>query len=310
MSTVTKLMTLEEALNDDRDWHKLGYEVETREVGKVYSSFDYQQFHFIEENRDAKVRKDLLKSIKEKGLIQPIIVNEEYEIIDGQHRFLACKKLGEPIIFTIKYWNNDRGSESIDTLINVNTTSQNWRFQDYVDAYAKTGNEEYMRLKELIEDTKGYFTPNTVGMICGGINEDSFKNNANNRVIKAGEFKFYNYYAIVNFFNDFKDMIDNINKYSGRKQKTNEQFILAYFNLYANKSIDKNRLNKVIFREDIIAMSEGINNSSRIIEMIINMYNKKLYKENRIQLNRGFFSGREIIHVPGEKDYRLVREVD
>ena len=303
------IKTETEMLEEDKEWHEMGYEVPDRKIGNVYSSYDYDQFKFIEENRDAKVRKDLSRSIKEKGLIQPIIVNEEHEIIDGQHRFLACKKIGEPIIFTIKHWNNDHGSESIDTLINVNTTSQNWRFQDYVDAYAKTGNEEYTRLKELIEDMKGYMTANTVGMICGGINEDSFKNNANNRVIKNGEFRFYNYYAVVSFFNDFKNVIDNINKYSGRKQKTNEQFILAYFNLYANKSIDKNRLNKVIFREDIIAMSEGINNSSRIIEMIINMYNKKLYKENRIQLNRGFFSGREIIHVPGEKDYRLVRKV-
>ncbi|MDI6752328.1 MAG: ParB/RepB/Spo0J family partition protein [bacterium] len=52
---------------------------------------------------DAKIRKELLEddeliaSIKEKGILQPIIVvpkGEQYEVIAGQRRFLSAKKAG------------------------------------------------------------------------------------------------------------------------------------------------------------------------------------------------------------------------
>ena len=41
----------------------------------------------------------LTKNIKRIGLQVPIIVNRNNEVVDGQHRFLALKNLGKPIVY-------------------------------------------------------------------------------------------------------------------------------------------------------------------------------------------------------------------
>jgi len=51
----------------------------------------------------SKVEFDLLKqSIKEEGMHLPIIVNKQGVVLDGHHRFRACKELGIPLQYLIK----------------------------------------------------------------------------------------------------------------------------------------------------------------------------------------------------------------
>ena len=52
---------------------------------------------------------NLINSIREKGLQEPIILNIKGEILDGHHRFRACQKLGieiPPELFRIKKFNH------------------------------------------------------------------------------------------------------------------------------------------------------------------------------------------------------------
>jgi DNA modification methylase len=61
----------------------------------------------------ARIRKelrdidDLAESIREIGLIQPIIITKDNELIAGHRRFLACKKLGFKSISCVKINPND-----------------------------------------------------------------------------------------------------------------------------------------------------------------------------------------------------------
>jgi hypothetical protein len=51
----------------------------------------------------------LINSIKDKGLREPIIINDKGIILDGHHRFKACQNLGigiPPELFRIKSFNN------------------------------------------------------------------------------------------------------------------------------------------------------------------------------------------------------------
>ena len=51
----------------------------------------------------SKVEFDLLKqSIKEEGLHIPIVVNKQGIVLDGHHRFQACKELGIPLKYQTK----------------------------------------------------------------------------------------------------------------------------------------------------------------------------------------------------------------
>ena len=55
----------------------------------------YEKFRFLESNRAISVKKvnKFISSIKRQGLQIPIVINEDKFIVDGQHRFLALKKL-------------------------------------------------------------------------------------------------------------------------------------------------------------------------------------------------------------------------
>ena len=66
---------------------------------------------------------DLANSIKEKGLLSPITVvqrGDHYELIVGQRRFLACKKLGyEKIAAIIRDESDDTDYLTISLIENI-----------------------------------------------------------------------------------------------------------------------------------------------------------------------------------------------
>lgn len=65
-------------------------------IAKVYQTTNYDKFCFLEDNRAVKQSrvKKIKDSIDDVGyLYQPVLVNEQYQIIDGQGRFNACKEM-------------------------------------------------------------------------------------------------------------------------------------------------------------------------------------------------------------------------
>lgn len=79
-------------------------------------------------------------------LTQPILVNEKYEIIDGQGRFEALKILGFPIKYVMQ---NGIG---LNECIMMNTRSKDWDAIDYVYSFAEKGNQNYILLVNLIQN--------------------------------------------------------------------------------------------------------------------------------------------------------------
>ena len=75
-------------------------------VDYVYSTADYSAFKKLTGNRDIlENRKNLIiSSINERGWIRnPVVVNDNMEIIDGQGRFEALKELGLPIEYVVAH---------------------------------------------------------------------------------------------------------------------------------------------------------------------------------------------------------------
>ena len=72
-------------------------------VNSVYRTNDYSLFSKLDGNRDVNKAHlhRLKKSIKEESLCVPIIVNEKYEIIDGQHRFSCWENLMLPVYYIV-----------------------------------------------------------------------------------------------------------------------------------------------------------------------------------------------------------------
>lgn len=114
-------------------------------------TLDYSIFKFMASNRGINegLVKRLITSIKKIGYIEgkPIIVNQDMVIVDGQHRFEACKRLQLPIHYSIS------NVSSEEAMIHLNMNQQIWRLEDYIHSWANRGKQVY---KDLIEFEKQY----------------------------------------------------------------------------------------------------------------------------------------------------------
>lgn len=122
-----------------------------KQVTSVFETSDYDKFKFMLGNRNINLSsvKKIEESISQNGFkMCPILVNEKFEIVDGQHRFNALKDLGLPIYYVIENGLN------IEDCKNLNINAKNWTLDDYVESYASLGYEEYIKLLNLKTELK------------------------------------------------------------------------------------------------------------------------------------------------------------
>lgn len=130
-------------------------------VGQMYKTLDYNMFKRIDGNRilNSKNYSKLLNSMKEEQLKIPIIVNEKYEIIDGQHRFSAARELGLPVYFIIE---EGYGLEEVKR---ANMVGTNWTKSDFLNMYITNGNETYIQFQQ-ISSTYGIKISNLIKLFA------------------------------------------------------------------------------------------------------------------------------------------------
>lgn len=117
----------------------------------VQETMDYEQFSFIESNREQsrghiEALKTAFDEVGNLTRVQPILVNERYQIIDGQHRFTACKELGLPIYFTVV------PGLGVAEARNMNILHRTWKIEDFARSYALGGDVNYQKYLTLMED--------------------------------------------------------------------------------------------------------------------------------------------------------------
>jgi hypothetical protein len=108
---------------------------------------DYSMFKEITSNRevDPKHVKRLVIAISKKNLLHenPIKVNADLQIMDGQHRLAAAKELGVAIFYVI----SELSREDISTL---NSNQKNWNAMNYIDFWTIEKKEAYCKISSLI----------------------------------------------------------------------------------------------------------------------------------------------------------------
>lgn len=127
--------------------HKTDEVVEQR---IIYSTKDYSKFKILNGNRDINENhvKQLTKLMLTNGNLTfeyPIVVDEDGNVIDGQHRLKACEALGWEIGYTI-----EKGS-TIETVRAINRGGHNWDWRDIAMSYAKLGNDNYQWFIEFVD---------------------------------------------------------------------------------------------------------------------------------------------------------------
>jgi len=130
----------------------------------VRSTRDYSMFKTMNSNRQVNLShvKNLMKSMTDNGfLINPIIVNEKNEVIDGQHRLRACTDLGLEIYYLVAE------NYNIQEVHALNLNQKNWSNQDYLEAYANDGNENYYRMLNFQQKNKNFNFQSIMSFITG-----------------------------------------------------------------------------------------------------------------------------------------------
>jgi hypothetical protein len=113
----------------------------------MQSTTDFDQFTFLKDNRDISHSHvaELVEKIKMSNMLElePIIVNEKMEVMNGQHRLLAAKRLGVPIYYKVV-----EGLTSVQMrMCNLN---RQWTDSDYLKHYIANDFEEYKKLYEFM----------------------------------------------------------------------------------------------------------------------------------------------------------------
>ena len=151
-------------------------------VAAVFQTSDYTAFKTLEGNRNidpTRVNK-IKKSIMDNGYIHsPIIVNENWEVIDGQGRLEALTALGLPVEFMMF-----RGL-TIKDCIALNVYNTGWTVMDYIESHAERGNMSYKFLLHLITKYKELCITVIINSITGIIGNSSNVTNS----IKTGSFE-------------------------------------------------------------------------------------------------------------------------
>lgn len=110
-------------------------------------------FKLRQDNREKGVDdnhvKVLMRSISGNNLLEfkPILINVENEVVDGQHRLEAAKRLGLEI-----WYEKNEELQPID-IITLNMAKA-WRIADFLNFWVKNGAEEYIKLKSFVERHK------------------------------------------------------------------------------------------------------------------------------------------------------------
>jgi len=231
--------------------------LQDKEVNQVYKTKDYSKFKSKEGNRNLNELhlKRLTESVKENDLLHanPILVNQKYEIIDGQHRFNVCRNLGKAVHY-IKV--KGLGLSEIQIL---NANSKNWKLEDYVSGYCDMGLSEYIYLNQLLRNTN-------VGVMAllSMFGSDDGKNS---NELKSGDLILRNKKRGTTILKWLDDWNKYFSDYKGRS------FIRALVHMYNLDGYDhKKMMNKMRYQSSKLVSS---NYTKTYLAMLEEIYNYK-----------------------------------
>ena len=181
----------------------------TSVANTVYKTTEYDLFIKMLANRDLRNYHvtALKKSHSEKQIEIPITVNELYEIIDGQHRFEACKGLDLPVYYIVI---RGLGLEDVQRL---NSDSKNWSLVERCESFCKRGFKEYIKYRDFRQQF-GFNDNETIAML-EGISDKNMTRTLWGK-FKKGKFKVKNLESSVE---NAKKIIEVGKYYDGNKRR-------------------------------------------------------------------------------------------
>lgn len=235
----------------------------------VQQTTNYEQFQLIGANRDQnrghiEAIKRAFEEIGNLTAVQPILVNEHYQIIDGQHRFFACKELGLPIYFTMQPGLGIRDAR------NMNILHRAWRLVDYAHSYAESGDQSYQKFLTLASDYDVFSYSVLMAFSAGEQVKGAFAG------FRRGEFVFRDVPAA-------RARLDKLTEAVAVIYVKDQDFCYAYLKVMQVPGFDQRRMVRKLSQvgEQLIRRFGNVNEYQRALEEV---YNHQMSEGNRLRL--------------------------
>lgn len=187
----------------------------------IYTTTNYSMFGHIGGNRNldtpnlTKIKQSLSKKhIKTNAVICILDLldsSEPLKIVDGQHRFEACKSLNIPVSYVID------DSLSMESILNditlLNTASKEWDVSDFMRSEAKKGNQNYILYssvyglydKTFDHESLFFILNSDINRKCNKISYPSFK--SGELIFEQSDFNYLkNRLETLSLFNEYSEI--------------------------------------------------------------------------------------------------------
>jgi len=122
---------------------------------KILCTTNYDQFKMVNCNRQVKSRNIamLRESIEKEDLLpyNPILVNENMEVLDGQTRLAVCKELGHEVYYIVKPSLTNTYNE-YECVKDLNINQNSWDTYDYLNYWVNNQSAIYLEFKEFMQE--------------------------------------------------------------------------------------------------------------------------------------------------------------
>lgn len=263
-------------------------EKEMEPNNKVYRTSNYKIFKYLTGNRNVDMSRvnKVMDSINANGyILNPIVVNEKMEIIDGQARRVALEQLGMPVDYVVAY------GAGVMECVALNRYSTTWGLMNYVKSHADLGDLSYVYFLQLMKEFQGVFPISVVFYAAKGKLMQGGKNN----VLTNGKFEMSQeeYESARETLEKMKEIRDIIRPLAG-----NQFYYTAIIWMMRRDEVDVEHLFKnVKNRQGDIRPVVSCEDAIDVLSDVYNFWLKKklfylsvAYKEEKTKSSKGLYT--------------------
>ena len=241
---------------------------------------DWEKLKFLADNRDIEdgAVKRLAESINKFGQLEPIVINEKWEIINRQHRAKACKLLDIPVLYVISE------GATIKEVILINNIQRGWVNRDYLKCFCHSNHNnhlEYRKIGKFLDDYGLNFSV-SINLLAGNWN---YQGGPASDAFKKGNFKIKDLRKAEKYASQLKKL-----KGSVPNLVQTGKFCMGWVRVQNMISPNSEGTWSIITgvnqMEKNIEEFKACRNQASWDEAVVAAYNKGLAKKNKIKITK------------------------